>query len=249
MLKQPVRFSNLKHMQRSPAHYRYRLENPLEQSRAMRIGSAVHTKLLGGDIYAVWNGKRRGKAWLEFAASQGGAMILSGSEENEVAAIVASFKDNRDAMQIIERCQREVRVPWSWCGRECSSTVDLFDPNSVTELKVAHTADPQHFWRHCTSQLWHAQLAFYRLALGNPERTARVIAVECKPPYPTTVYRIAESDLINGEKLCRTWMERLLQCEAEDHWPGYAEREVELTPPEWSMAAGDGMDEDEAIVG
>lgn len=41
----PVRFSQLKWMSRSPAHYRYYLEQPFEPTKAMRLGTAVDALL------------------------------------------------------------------------------------------------------------------------------------------------------------------------------------------------------------
>ena len=66
-----INFSTLKHMARSPMHYRYALEHPPAETPAMLLGRATHTAVFEPDRfqldYAVWPGDRRGNAYLQFA--------------------------------------------------------------------------------------------------------------------------------------------------------------------------------------
>lgn len=66
---EPVHFSRLKYMARSPLHFRH--SRPFE-TPATRWGSAVHVLALGGDVI-VYEGERKGGAWSAFKALVDGA--------------------------------------------------------------------------------------------------------------------------------------------------------------------------------
>ncbi len=244
----PINFSTLKYIAQSPRHYQHALTTPVEPNAAMRIGTAVHYRVLGGTPYQVFSGTRRGKAWDEFEASSGGALILNAREaETAEKAAFSVLMGNLDAERLLSTCQKETPFDWTFCGRACHTRgVDFHSDTVFGELKVSMTANPEKFWAHASKQGWFAQLAWYEEALrfvgGDHKRTAYIIAVEPKAPYLSTVFQVREADLEQGRRQIRGWMERLLQCEADDHWPGYAERIIELQPPAWAL---DAVDEDE----
>jgi hypothetical protein len=61
---------------------------------------------------------------------------------------------------------------------------------------------------------------------------AYVVAVESTPPFPVTVMRLTDRALDQGERLCTSWMETLLNCEASNFWPPYAQSIVPLDVPD-----------------
>jgi len=48
-----LNFSAAKHLLRSPAHFRWQEEHPIEQSSAMVIGTEIHRILTGDEITVV----------------------------------------------------------------------------------------------------------------------------------------------------------------------------------------------------
>ena len=85
----PVRFSNLRLMAKSPAHYRAALDGEREDTLAMRLGRLVHALVLGGD-YLVWDGTRRGKEWDRFAEENAGREIVTASELAQAEPVAAA---------------------------------------------------------------------------------------------------------------------------------------------------------------
>lgn len=79
-----VHYSALKAMARSPRHYVHACTKQTEPTRAMRVGTAVHARVLGtrpGQRLAVWEGKTRNdKGYKDWAARQEGAEILTQPE-------------------------------------------------------------------------------------------------------------------------------------------------------------------------
>lgn len=231
----PVRFSRLKLIGRSPAHYQAGYGPP---SEAMQVGTAVHENLLKDTPYVVFDGVRRGKEWDTFKADQAaGVMIFNVRETQQVNEMVMSVRRNADALRVLEG-EREVMRTWTRNGRDCQGTPDVVSPTFVTELKTGETSDPVLFRHKVIRYSYHAQLAWYDDGIdGRQERY--IVAVESKSPYVTTVFKLTESSILAGQKLCRLWWERLLACEAVNEWPGYAQSIVDLDVGETDLVFGD----------
>lgn len=229
LLSDPVHFTTLRNMSRSAAHYRHAVESSREPTAAMRFGTIVHRMLLGGPI-AVFDGERRGKAWAEFrAAANPEAVIATATERDRAMACANAVDDHPFAGRYLVG-QLEQELIWRNMGRECSSRPDAVGSDFVTELKTASTTEPQKFMGGCLRLAYHAQLAFYldavRVSMGRDLQKAYIVGVESAPPYAVTVLRLTPRTILEGRKLCRTWMERLLGCEAVGEWPGYCQSEV-----------------------
>lgn len=224
----PVRFSSLKHMALSPAHYRYRLDHPFD-SFAMRLGRLTHTLALTPESpVVVFDGSRRGAAWKEFEKAHDGEEVYT-AEEFETARAMADavLADPvaRAAMED-EAASVEQEVRWTLAGRNCGGRPDWFNAQRVLDLKSTTDAHPERFLRQVLRLGYHAQAAWYMegiaaAGLADP-REATIVAVESKPPHAVTVFELAPSLLLAGRKLCRLWFEQLLVCERSGEWPGYS---------------------------
>lgn len=248
-LSDPVRFSNLKAMARSAAHYRHAVEVQREDARHMRLGRALHCLLLGGKPLAVYPGKvRRGKEWEAFLSARPDHEIILANDLPEVQGMERSVRKNRDAMALLDGI-RETRLEWEFLGRKCAGTPDAHD-ESVVELKSAQCSEPRRFARDGLWFGYHAQLAWYRMGIhlagiGEP-RDAYIIAAESSPPHPVTVMKLTARALEQGDKLCRLWMERLIACEQANEWPGYVQGIVDFDVPDDEIELKFEDDESEA---
>jgi hypothetical protein len=230
LLSDPVRFSNLRNFARSAAHYRCAVESPREPTAPMRLGTTVHKLLLGGEPeLVVYQGERRGNAWKDFQRVHPGAEIITADEQDRAARIANAVDDHHLAPRLLAGLH-EQNIRWTNLGRECSSTPDVIGDGFVADLKTASTVQPEKFKMGCLRLGYHAQLAFYldavRCTLGRTIETAYIVGVETAPPYCVTVLRLTPRTLLEGRKLCRLWMEQLLNCEASGAWPGYCQSEV-----------------------
>jgi hypothetical protein len=232
-----LRFSHLKKLAQSPAHFRAAVDaTESYDSPAMRLGRLVHTLVLGGPEVAVYDGERRGKAWQEFKAAHDGQEIVTISEHEKAAAIARAVTDDPVAARYLLRpdAVTEQRIEWDLDGRPCSSTPDFVSraDSLLVDLKTSQTSEPGRFGRLAIAMHYHAQLAFYRWALevsqGWRPATCVLVAVETAAPYPVTVHVLTDRALDEGEKLCRAWLERLAVCEASNAWPGYTQAALDL---------------------
>jgi hypothetical protein len=238
--REPVRFSRLKLMAKSAAHF---AEGYGEETSPMRKGTAVHAYLLGGEkSVAVYTGGRRDdriKKWQAFKTENAGRHILIPSELADVAGMRRSLERHERAMWLLDGIQ-ERRVHWTDAGRACMGTPDCVIPKGnrriLVELKTTRTSHPERFVWETRKHAYHAQCAWYRRGIeqcgeygSDPFDEVYIVAVESTAPYPVTVFRLDEESLTAGEKMNRLWLEQLLVCESRNHFPAYSESDVPLS--------------------
>jgi len=235
MIDDPVHFTRLKKMSLSPLHY---FATEEEDNISLRQGRAVHSILLGGDPVIYYEKRRYGKEWDVFETEHPGHVILSTSEYEHALRMVEAVRSNEHAMALFgdPAAEHEVTIKWDIAGRQCEGRVDTILGRKLVELKSTKLAKPSFFVGEALRRAYHAQLSFYRNGAHRAGRVLStdhyIVAAESKTPYPVVVYKVTDRALEAGEKLWRTWWERLMVCEASDYWPGYAENIVELDVPE-----------------
>lgn len=222
----PVRISRLKRIGQSPAHYKG--AEDMDEYHLER-GDAVHSIVLGGRKVVAYPGPvRRGKEFDAFAAAHKGDIILTKAEEAKANAMAEAVLRNTNAVEVLAGIT-EVEIDWSLLGRRCQSHLDVLGPHGkhITELKTTKCAAKTAFEWQALKLGYNAQVAFYDEAVrssgrGQPE-AHYFVAVESAPPYVVAVRRLTDRALEQGRRAFRLWFERLLTCEAADHWPGYCE--------------------------
>jgi len=241
-----VRFSRLKQIAQSPAHYRYaadRADDASPGSPAMARGRAVHAVVLGTP-YAVWDGPvRRGKEWDAFALEHAGVPVMNTTEYDMARAMRASVLRHDIAREMLfaNGMVREQRIDWTRDGVACHGTPDAYGNGLVVDLKTTKCAEPERFVRDAKWRAYHAQLAFYAsglLALGVETQRLAIVAVEAVAPYVVTVFELDATAWTSGDALVASWWERMRQCEAAGVWPGYTEAAVRFGVDDETLSIG-----------
>lgn len=229
-----LRFSTLKHFASSPAHFRYWQGREMEPSAAMLIGTATHSRLLGGVPVEQYNGTRKGAAWEAFKATHAGETILSTKELATAVECSSAVTDSDLAWpHFVGPGTNERLIEWMFNGVPFRSTPDRYygpsDAATLVELKTTRTAQPAKFLRDATSRHYHAQLGVYREALrsvGITVARAVIVAVETSPPYNVTVLELTDRALDVGYRTACGWLEQYKVSEASGEWPGYVQGPV-----------------------
>lgn len=237
----PLRVSRMKHVALSPAHYFSACQEDVDEpTLAMRFGTLGHA-LLWPEVappYAIYEGERRGNAWKEFETAHAGIEIFTRKEVDRASKLAESVDRHPDASKLVRLGEPERHIDWSYCKRRMSSRLDVYGPSTVVELKTCRSSHPEWFRRDGIRMGYHVQVAAYRLAVahitGRAPRDIDVVmvAVESARPHVVTVFDFEDSDLVEGEKVLRAWTERILICEAANHWPGYSEARVRFEVPD-----------------
>jgi hypothetical protein len=234
----PLRFSQLKRISESAAHFKYHLDAPEPERKKLSFekGTALHSYLIGDENSVIsYPGRRAGKAWGAFEEEHAGKSILIASEARDVIGMRDAIRRHPRAMALLDG-EREETLYWNIGGRACRGTPDVRTDRRVVELKSGRSVRPDRFVRDGLRYAYHGALAWYLdgvalSGLGTPEE-AWIVAVESSPPYPVTVFRLTDRAIDQGRRLCRLWFERLRVCELSDEWPEYVEGDVDFDVPD-----------------
>lgn len=241
-----INWSALKHMGRSPAHYQQAQATPMEDTDALRLGRCVSMAVFEPDIFgarvAVWDGGRRaGKEWQAFCQANAGREILTEEQYAQCIAIQRAVGTDPTASKWIREGRGEVSAQWihTVAGRQvlCKGRLDCVAPPTILDLKTTRDASPEAFGRQSWGLEYHAQAAWYvdgwELATGKRLPYA-LVAVEKEAPWAVQVYTVPEHVLEIGRQRYRDLLRRLVQCKADNQWPGYSTGPLELTVPRWA---------------
>lgn len=239
-----LNWSRLKRLATSPLHY---LTNA--QTKSAPAFSAMHAAVLEPERfaadYAVYDGVRRGKEYDRAVAENPGRILLSPSEDEQIAGVAAAVRRHPVAAALLAEGRAEVTVTWSDNSRPCKGRIDwLTAGGGIVDLKAVPSVAPRQMAVEIARRLYHGQLAWY--ARGLERETGRrpvcyILAYEAKAPYDVGVYRLdPDGALYVGEVLVDRMLGQLAECEAADQWPGQAPDMADVALPRWAA----GIDEE-----
>jgi hypothetical protein len=243
-----INFSTLKHMRRSPLHYKHAVENAREDTDTFRRGRLVHTLVFEPRCldreYVVWDGgARRGKAWTAFQALYADRTIVTTEQMRDAQAMAEAV------LRVWKRKPTEVNecvMQWhdAATGLVCKGRLDALGDGWVTELKTTYDAASSAMSRSMGRYDYHCQLAHYRagaIACGLADESvrARIIAVESSAPYDVAIYEVDDEALMAGAEEVARLLARVRECTDAGVWPGrYTEPQV-LSLPGWMRDEGE----------
>lgn len=243
--------SGLKLIGQSPAHFKAGFSG-INPDNA-RVGTAVHSYILEngkGVIRITENGPNRSSKddrrwWQKYFLSQFGAhidtskrvetwypeierqtgsVIVTADEYEQISQMIASFKANEQAVELLKDTRPELSVFNEVNGVHCKSRPDASRIERIVDIKSCADASEQGFGRACARFGYHRQDAFYSVMHRNehgiwPEFW--FIAIEKSPPYSCVCYQLDEEAKENGYLLIERDLETYRQCLESGVWPGY----------------------------
>ena len=242
-----VNYSTLKAMGKSPLHYQHALTVPRADTPAMRLGRAIHTAVLEPDLFPVhwtlYDGRRAGNVWAEFAAVNADKGILTVEEYDTVLAIRDAVHRHKVARRLLRYGKSEVTLRWvdPVTRIRCKARLDHLRGDALTDLKSTKDIDNRTFGRLAANMGYAGQLAFYRLGLlatGHELAPVRIVAVESVAPHDVAVFTVDEDVLEAGVMEVRRLLHMVKTCRSRRRWPGRYPDEESLEYPEWALPAG-----------
>ena len=246
-----LNWSALKHMRKSPLHYKHATDHREPVTAAMGFGQLVHAMVLEPATlesrFRIYAGRRAGKAWdgFEAAAIADGMEVVTEKDWDAAKAAARAAVSNPTAAALVSRITgAEVSCFWERRGRRYKARFDAIGEGFVLDLKTASTLDPRTFGGQCARLGYHNQAAFYldgyRAATGEAAEYY-VLAVESAEPNDVCVYRMPAAVIAAGREENATLVSVLADCESRNEWPGRCAEVVDLPFPEWGMGEEFGL--------
>lgn len=238
--------STLWEMRRSPAHYKYSLENPPEDTPALRFGRALHSAILTPSAFKrevvvapeinqrTKAGKEEYAAWLSSVPAD--ATILTPAEMQTLKDMVNAYKGSSEARALLKGSKREVPLFWNdrELGLKCKCRVDAITPEAIIDIKTTTDASTDAFRRDALKYGYHVQAAHYleaAMAKRGKLPDWYFIAIEKKPPYGVHVMKAEPGFIDYGAFERIRLLEKVKDCMESDTWPSYQQGSIEI--PDW----------------
>ena len=239
-----VNYSTLKHMRKSPLHYRAHLEAGPDPALSQKLAmfSAVHTLVLEPfqftDEYAVYEGRRdkRTKAYQAFLAENEGKRILSLDELEQANAIAGAVMEHDWVVDLLADEGTATEQPIVWEDADagtCKGKPDIMHFSHargliVADLKSFASTDGGFIARQGAKNGWplqlvhylHAAAAHYNLDLSAvPFRVVNIV-VEASSPHDVTVAEWGAATIDAAFAQHRSLLMRLGEHQGTGQWPG-----------------------------
>ena len=222
--------SGLDKIARSPAHYKY--SERKEPTRAMAIGTAIHTAVLEpvrfDNEYCLTGAKlRTAKEYKDAKEIHGGELTLTAPEAKKVLNMRKSVFANQHAMQHLnEKGNAEVsfmcedpetgvmiRARFDW----------LNDDRVVVDLKKTQDVRPNEFVKSVINYRYHVQEAMYSFiyeqVTGDKLNAFYFLAVEEEVPHSNQMYLLDDLAREIGAYYFRRDLRVYAECINSDKWP------------------------------
>lgn len=233
---------------RSPAHALASRERKID-TKAMRIGSAVHLKVLGAgspfeiipDDLLSADGGIRTKAAKEWKASreEEGLTVIKRDEAariDEAAAEVTGYL--AEAGIILAPLQSELVAVGEIDGIRVKAMIDNApaDEMVLMDLKTCASAHPDDIQKAIWTYGYDFQAAHYvetwKAATGE-DRQFRFVFVEKEPPFGCAIVQLGADSLEMARKRTRRAREIMADCLTSGVWPCYPVGVQRIDLPEW----------------
>lgn len=239
-----INYSNLKHMRKSPLHYRHAVDSPPDPDLNQKLAMfrAVHTLVLEpfqfNNEYAVYEGRRdkRTKAYQQFLSENAGKSILSVAEHEKALAIAEAVSEHPWVIDLLAADGTSCEVAMVWddeTAGPCKGKADILHYSEeqgliVADLKTYATTDNKQVGRDGVRNGWHIQFAHYLhgaahhfgLDLSKVKYRAFSVIAEAEAPHDVCVCEWHEESLDFAMIEHRRLLDTVAQCEKDQRWPG-----------------------------
>lgn len=253
--------SGLDLINRSPAHYFYAQKK--DPTRAMQLGTALHTAILEPDVFSRHYmllrevSDRRSSIYKEAVKTHGADNVLTGPEADSVAGMQESVYANDKARRLIQGCEhKEISVfatcPATGLNIRCRFDGLSLEGNYAIDLKTTRDARPDEFSKSIYNYRYHVQDAFYRYvflcATGIELDLFEFIAVENEIPHVTMIYQLDDISRGIGKNEFGRDLAVVQACIESGEWPGYDNDSEIISIPEWAIMRHEAETDSDVVV-
>jgi len=256
--------SSLKHILKSPGHYKAAKDRWLPPSTNMQIGSALHCLCLEGEdeFHKRYVKKPEGlklntKDGKEWVAQQGDKVIFSNNDKDQTWDSIFGMAERLGTLEWFSpdpaigfdeyRKYNEISIYWDneTYGIPCKARLDRVvgvnpgEQGFVLDLKTTDSVNPKKFERKLHDLGYIFQAAWYTLAaemaFGKPFRFV-FAGVERSSPYTVALFEIDDTMMAEGMTQAEEACKRLKSAMKTKSWDPPDILFHTLTLPEWYVS-------------
>lgn len=222
--------SGLKHLARSPAHYKAYKENGIAQTANMRLGSAIHAMALesGSGVLQAPGSTRNTNLYKEFEKAHPGQILLLEDEMEAARRSADAVLKHPTARRLLTSGLPELSGFWNDpnTGVKCRFRPDyLREDGVIVDLKSTSDASAQAFQSAMSSFKYHWQTAWYLRGLsaisGRKELEFVHIVVETSAPFGVNVFAIDAPSLYKANEDIEKLLSIYAEAEHTGQWDSY----------------------------
>lgn len=239
--------SGLDLINRSPAHYKYRAARL--PTRAMEIGTAIHTALLEPDRFQseymlLKDVKdRRASEYKQAVKVHGSERVLVSKEADNVAGMQEAVYADPRARELLEApgyCELSAIAGHNRARFDKLGWLPGTDEVFALDVKKTQDARPEAFARSVANYRYHVQAAYYmdvyKQITGHELDAFYFLAVEEDMPHACRVYRLDDEALMIGREEYLRDLDVYHECIDRNEWPAYSSDDEYLSLPGWLLA-------------
>ena len=252
--KSSISASGLKHLLKSPAHFKYEwMKSPKDKTPAQRMGELFHAAILEPErfrenmvIQPDFNRRTNaGKAAEADFLSKlpETAIVVSEDDYHWLCGAIESVYSHPIARGALRGGERELtgvfRDPET--GLKCRIRPDLIirDKNIILDVKTCQDASQRAVERVIWQYAYDLQAAFYLHGSQIIEQkvydTYLWLFVEKTAPYVTTLWKADQAWLEIGSQRMKRSLHKLTSSIEAGEFPGYQNEAEWISPPDWAM--------------
>jgi exodeoxyribonuclease VIII len=240
--------SGMKLLLQSPAHFKHAQTSPRIETKAMQIGTAVHTLTLEPveftKNYAVAPSginKRTNAGKEEWAALEAEGRVILGSDEFEqIRKMSEAVRTHGSAATILKFGMAELEIYTEIEGIGAKAKLDWYRKGIIADLKTTEDASPDGFHKAVAKYQYAMQAAWYldcANAAGMDANSFIFIAVEKTAPYLVGIYELCDEDIERGRREYQRALAIYRRCLKTGEYAGYSNNIETLKPlPTWAFS-------------
>jgi exodeoxyribonuclease VIII len=240
--------SGLDLIHRSPAHYKYAPSR--EPSRAMEIGTAIHTAILEPERFKseyilLENVKDRRQSEYKDAVKQvGSERVLVSTEAAKVQAMQESIYANQQAAMILNMngfSELSFFAKSPSTGVLCKCRFDFLTAGRIAvDVKKTQDAQADSFSKSIANYRYYVQQAFYQdvfhWATGQHIEDFLFLAVEEESPNYSKLWRLSAESVTLGRLEYESDLDVYAECKLSDYYPMPNQDIEEISLPSWKLS-------------
>jgi exodeoxyribonuclease VIII len=240
--------TDLKRALRSPMHMHCGRTSERSDSKALRIGSAVHCAVLEPELFATqyyilpeFKGIGSKLRREEYVSARAQMTRLTTEEFAQVTNIAEAVHAHSLAKQMLASGLAERSHFWldEYSGLTLKCRPDFYnDDGVIVDLKTCQDASPQAFAKSVANYQYHLQAALYmdgvEAQMGRAPGGFVFIAVESEPPHAVGIYILDDLSMQEGRRAYRRALEKIRDAGGSVNTHGYSTKLTQISLPHWA---------------